>query len=122
MKRTALATHTAEQITRRVEVAFSDDPDDTLHATVNVMGLTPELVDTITGGQVKGLDEARMVFARALHELVVEWDMVEDDGTPTSLAVDDLQRWALSDLATLVFRLVEVVRGVPFGTSTPSAE
>lgn len=128
MKLSNAGRNPISQLTKPVTVHFSDDPSDTLTASVRKLGLSEGAKEKLTNAEtyknVKSVDEVKRPVAEALVELVVSWDAQQDDGTPLPLDVDQLvETQSLETLFTVVYLLLDAWRADPLaqGTSRSSA-
>lgn len=136
MKRTALTQ--SNVLTRAVTVPFGDEQ---LHATVRVTGLSektrvrferliqhdlPALEDLEHGEDMATAEAAiaRVVkiLVKCLQELVVEWDLEEEDGTVTPLTREGLEPIGPVLLMALVAGIAQAIQegSRPLGRSRSS--
>lgn len=134
MKRTAVDN--APSLRRKVAVDFGDG--EVLNATLRAVGPKPgtrsELNAFLAGGllaiseeaKTAGPDEEPELLARlaageasavrAVQEIVFEWDMEEEDGTPTGLGDEALKAFGLGRLVSL-YRILEAELARPLDRS-----
>lgn len=77
--------------------------DDALNVTYRPQAITPETLDRMTAAN----DKPGAAIVETVVEMVADWDLTDDDGSPYPLTIKDVRRLPVSFLSTIVKEITD---------------